>query len=79
MSYCPNEDCREELDPEAKFCPECGATVSLGSVDVTVPEVLMVCPQCGAQRKQGKRGLSKFCMQCRFNYPCKFSSAYSYR
>lgn len=73
MKRCQNPDCGEELEDDEKFCTECGTGVCEYKQAVTSSTVVMSCPLCGAERKYGKKGLSKFCSQCRYNYSGKFS------
>jgi len=47
MKYCPN--CGTSIDPNAKFCSECGA-----------PQTASFCPNCGKQ----VRPQDKFCTSC---------------
>ena len=48
LTVMPCPQCRHETPPDAKFCPECGARLSLA------------CPACGADNAPG----SKFCKAC---------------
>jgi len=55
---CPNCGC--EYQPGAKFCPACGARLSVAATPAAISPVKAVCPACGLENAPGV----KFCKSC---------------
>jgi hypothetical protein len=55
---CPNCGCEYQLG--ARFCPACGARLSVAAGPAAVPPIKAVCPACGLENAAGV----KYCKSC---------------